>query len=151
MHPYSNAYTNRLELACLVLRRALLKSIPLDSWIIQQCAHDLCFEPTLRQPTTDNRHLVGKGADRPHSIVVKIDDAVRGKHANLGIAHGSLCNSRRFTRSTQRQSSVCSTGTPSTHGLFDFHFRSKIILYSEVINTHTVGSLTIPRASIKWV
>ena len=39
--------------------------------------------------------------------------------------------------------------TPSTHDLFDFHFSSKI--YLELINPHTVGSLTIPRASIKWV
>ena len=39
--------------------------------------------------------------------------------------------------------------TPSTHGLFDFHFSSK--MYFKVINPHYVGSLTIPRASIKWV
>ena len=39
--------------------------------------------------------------------------------------------------------------TPSTHGLFDFHFSSNIDF--EVINPHTVGSLTIPRAGIKWV
>ena len=39
--------------------------------------------------------------------------------------------------------------TPSTHGLFDIHFSSKI--YFEVINPHTVGSLTILRASIKLV
>ena len=39
--------------------------------------------------------------------------------------------------------------TPSTHGLFDIHFSSNI--YFEVTNPHTVGSLTIPRASIKWV
>ena len=41
------------------------------------------------------------------------------------------------------------TRTPSTHGFFDLHFSSNI--YFEVINPHTVGSLTIPRASIKWV
>ena len=39
--------------------------------------------------------------------------------------------------------------TPSTHGLFDIHFSSN--MYFEVINPHTVGSLTIPRACIKWV
>ena len=39
--------------------------------------------------------------------------------------------------------------TPSTHGLFEFHFSSNI--YFGVINPHIVGSLTIPRASIKWV
>ena len=38
---------------------------------------------------------------------------------------------------------------PSTHGPFDIHFSSNI--YFEVINPHIVGSLTIPRASIKWV
>ena len=41
------------------------------------------------------------------------------------------------------------TRTPSTHGPFDVHFSSNI--YFEVINPHIVGSLTIPRASIKWV
>ena len=39
--------------------------------------------------------------------------------------------------------------TPSTLGLFDFHFSSKIDF--EVINLHTVGSLTIPRASINCI
>ena len=38
-----------------------------------------------------------------------------------------------------------SNRTPSTHGLFVFHYSSKI--YFEVINPHTVGSLTIPRAT----
>ena len=38
---------------------------------------------------------------------------------------------------------------PLTRGLFDIHFSSNICF--EVINPHTVGSLTIPRASIKWV
>ena len=50
----------------------------------------------------------------------------------------SLAKSLQFSRESFIR-------TPSTHGLFDFHLSSKI--YFEVINPHTVGSLTVP----KWV
>ena len=66
----------------------------------------------------------------------------------FGVARESRGYSITKTRTTCRMLSKVGL-PPLTRGLFDFHFSSKI--YFEVINPHTVGSLTIPRASIKWV
>ena len=41
--------------------------------------------------------------------------------------------------------------SPSTHGVFDINFSLKTYFEDLIINPRIVGSLTIPRASIKWV